>query len=167
MTRRDLILKCAAYGGALILITVLNFSVLGQSASVLPLLLPMAAISAGILEGPRFAAGFGAAAGLLMNTAGHSSFACIALLSALGWVCGLLAEHALRRDLAGNALCAFGAMVLWELWQVLSRLVSGAAALGVLLRAALPEFLWTLALSFPVYGLLRLCCVSFGRIYHE
>lgn len=167
MTRKDFLLKSTAYGVALILITIINFSILGQLPSALPLLLPMASISVGILEGPKFAAVFGTAAGLLMTAAGHNSFACVALLSLLGWVCGLLAEHALRRDLVGNMLCALGAMVLCELWQVISRLVLGVAPFTVLLRTALPEFLWTLALSFPVYWLCLFCCTFFGRIYHE
>lgn len=167
MTRRDLILKCTAYGAALLVIAVLNFSVLARLPISLPLLLPMAPVAAGTLEGPRFGAGYGIAAGLLMAAVSHASLLCIPILSALGWGCGMLALFLLRRDLVGHLLCALAAMVLWELFQVLRLWLRGTAALPVLLKVALPELLWTLLFSLVVYWLCRFCCVHYGRIYHE
>ena len=167
MTRRDFILKCIAYGVALAVITIFNFNILGRLPISLPLLLPMAAVASGILEGPKFGAGFGIAAGLVMATAGHNSLICIPLLALIGWICGILAEHVLRRDLVGHIICAAVVMLLWEVWQVGSRWATHVAAPSLLLKTALPELLWTLIFSFPVYWACRFCCIHYGRIYHE
>ncbi|MGN0985948.1 MAG: rod shape-determining protein MreD [Candidatus Enterenecus sp.] len=167
MTRRDFIIKCLAYGAALAVIAVLNYSVLSRLPISLPLLLPMAAVAVGTLEGPRFGAGFGLAAGLAQSALAHASLLCVPLLSALGWGCGMLALFVLRRDLVGHLICSLGAMVLWELFQVGRRWLGGVAALPVLLKVALPELLWTLLLSLAVYWICRFCCLHYGRIYHE
>ena len=167
MTRRDIIIQWLAYGVALAAITILNFSVLSWLPISLPLLPPMAAGAAGTLEGPRFGAGYGLAAGLVMATIGHASPAAVPLLAALGWCCGMLTQFVLRRDLVGHILCASAAMVLWELFQVLSRCLRGVSSLQVLLKVALPELLWTLLFSLPIYWICRFCCLHYGRIYHE
>lgn len=148
-------------------VAVFNFSLLGRLPISLPLLLPMSAVAVGVLEGPRFGAGHGIAAGILMAAVGHGGLICIPLLSALGWLCGILAQFVLRRDLVGHLICAAGSMVLLELWQVGFRWASGTAALPTLIRVALPELLWTLVFSLPVYWVSRFCCLHFGRIYHE
>lgn len=167
MTRRDIILKWIAYLVALAVITVLNFSVLGRLPISLPLLLPMAAVAVGTLEGPKFGAGFGIAAGLVMATVGHNGLICIPILALLGWLYGLLAQYVLRRDLVGHILCAAGTMLLWEFWQVGFRWATHVAAPGLLLKIALGELVWTLIFSFPVYWICRFCCRHYGRIYHE
>ena len=167
MTRRDITIKWIAYLAALVVVSAFNYCVVSRLPIALPLLLPMAAVAAAVLEGPKFGALFGMAAGLLATATAHKGLFCIPLLALLGWVCGLLAQYVLRRDLVGHALCAVGAVALWELWQVGSRVIRHTAALPVLLRVALPELLWTLVFSFPVYWLFRFCCTHFGRIYHE
>lgn len=167
MTRRDIIIKWIAYGVALVVITIFNFSVLGRVPIALPLLLPMAAVAAGTLEGPKFGAGFGMAAGLVMSTIGHRSVFCIAALALLGWLCGLLALYVLRRDLVGHILCAVSAMLLWEIGQVAYLWATDFAAPALLLKTALGEFVWTLLFSLPVYWVFRFCCRHYGRICHE
>ena len=167
MTRRDIILKWIAYLVALAVITVVNFHLLGRLPIALPLLLPMAAVATGVLEGPRFGAAFGMVCGLAMAATGHSSLFCIPVLALIAWLCGLLAEHVLRRDLVGHFLSAIGVMILWEAYQVLSRVVAHVAAPGLLLLIALGEWFWTLVFSFPVYWICRFCCLHYGRIYHE
>ena len=82
-------------------------------------------------------------------------------------LCGLVSQHVLRRDLVGHFLSAVSVMVLWELYQVISRIVTDVAAPGLLLRIALGEWFWTLVFSFPVYWACRFCCLHYGRIYHE
>lgn len=167
MTRRDLTLKWIAYLVALAVTAVLNFNVLSWLPLSLPLLLPMSAVAVGTLEGPKFGAGFGIVAGLVMATAGHGSLWYIPLLALFGWLTGLLTVHALRRDLVGHLLCAAMVMLLWELWQIGTRMISHTAAPTLLIRVALRELLWTLVFSLPVYGIFRFCCVHYGRIYHE
>lgn len=167
MTRSDITIKWIAYLAALVVVSAVNYSVLSRLPIALPLLLPMAAVAAAVLEGPKFGALFGMYTGLLTAVVGHKGLFCIPLLALLGWACGLLAQYVLRRDLVGHTLCALGATLLWELWQVGSRWVTHTASLPLLLKVALPELLWTLIFSFPVYRLFRFCCTRFGRIYHE
>ena len=143
-------MKWAAYGLALILLAVVNYYVLGPLPMALPLLLPMAAVAVGTLEGAGFGAGFG-----------------IAALSAIGWIAGLVTQYLLRRDVWGHLLCCIATALVWELWAVISRLLSRTAPLIVLGRVALPELGWTLALALPVYWIFRFCCIHYGRIYHE
>lgn len=167
MTRRDTIIKWIAYGAALAVITIFNYYVLGPLPISLPRLLPMAAVAVGTLENPKFGAGFGLASGLLMATIGHDTLLCIPILSAVGWLCGLLTRHVLRRDLVGHLICAVFVAVLWELAQVVSLAVFRNAPLSLVLRVAGPELLWTLLFSFPVYWAARFCCIHYGRIYYE
>ena len=117
MTQRDLVLRGAAYGVALALITIVNYYVLGLLPIPLPLMLPAAAVAVGALEGEKFAAGFGLAAGLLMATAGHASLLVIPVLTAAGWMTSLLTQHVLRRDLVGHLLCMLILLLAWELCQ--------------------------------------------------
>lgn len=167
MTRHDMILKWVAYGLALLAITILNYYVLGPLPIALPLLLPMAAVAVGTLEGSRFGAGFGLAAGLVMSAVEHSSLFLIPLLSAIGFLCGLLTQYVLRRDLVGHLPCAVIVMLLWEVCQGGYHLLHHTAPLAQLIRVALPEMLWTLLFSLPVYWIARFCCLHYGRIYHE
>lgn len=167
VTRRDTILKWLAYGVVLLAVAVFNYYILGPLPIPLPLLLPMAAAAVGILEGHLFGAGFGIAAGLVLATVGHAGAACVPLLAAVGWLCGLLTLYVLRRDFWGHLICAAVTALLWELFQVGVRFLSGVAGLDALLRVAVPELLCTLLFSAPVYWLCRLCCRRYGRIYHE
>ena len=145
MTQRDTTIKVAAYGAALVALMVLNYYVLGPLPIPQPLLLLCGAVAVGTLEGPRFGAGFGLAAGLVMATVGHAGLLCVPAVSAIAWGTGVLTQHILRRDLVGHVLCA----------------------LCALLRVAGPELLWSLLFSFPAYWLGRFCCRYYGRIYHE
>lgn len=167
MTRRDTLIKWIAYGVALAVITIINYYILGRLPMVMPLMLPMAAVAAGILENPKFGAGFGLACGLVMAAIGHQSLICIPVLAIAGWLCGLVSQHVLRRDLVGHLICAVILIVIWELAQLLFHLSGGTASLPLLLKVALPELLWTLVFSFPVYWAARFCCIHYGRIYHE
>ena len=167
MTRRDIIIKWAAYGVMLVLLAAVNYYVLGPIPVPLPLLLPMAAVAVGTLEGAPFGAGFGIAAGLAMSGLGHTGLGCVPALSIAGWLSGLVTQYVLRQDVWGHLICCAATAFLWELWQVLSRLLSHTAPLPVLLHTALPELLFTLALALPAYWAGRFCCVHYGRIYHE
>ena len=167
MTRSDITIKWIAYLVALVVVSGFNYSVLSRFPMALPLLLPMAAVATAVLEGPKFGAAFGMAAGVLTAAVGHKGLLCIPLLALLGWLCGLLAQYVLRRDLVGHTLCAVGTILLWEIWQIGSRWLTHTAALSLLIKVSLPELLWTLVFSFPVYWIFRFCCTRFGRIYHE
>lgn len=159
-------IKWTAYGIVLAVIAIVNYYVLGRLPMALPLMLPMAAVAAGTLENPKFGAGFGLMAGLLLSVLGHRNLLCIPILSVAGCLCAILARH-VRRDLVGNLIYSCVLALLWECVQVLWLLARGTAPILPLLKVALPELLWTVVFSFPVYGLLHLCCVRYGRIYHE
>ena len=167
MTRSDITWKWIAYIVALVVITVFNYNVIGLLPISLPLLFPMAAVATGTLEGAKFGAGFGMVSGLFMAAIGHKSLLYIPILALLGWLCGLLAQYVLRRDLVGHIICAVGTMILWEACQVGFRWATHVAAPALLFKVALPELLWTLLFSLPVYWVCRFCCVHYGRIYHE
>ena len=168
MTRSGFILKWTAYGIALCLVLVFNYYVLALlPLGAVPQLIPIVVMAVGLLEGPRGGAGFGIAAGLVLAASVHASVCWVAILSLCGWVCGLLAQYALRRDVVGFFPAVLAAEGIFCGCKVLFHWVSGTAAPGVLLQVALPEYLWTVVFAGPVYALCRFCCRHFGRIYYE
>lgn len=167
MTRRDFLWKWGSYGIVLILVTIFNYHILTRlPLGAVPLLIQATAVAVGILEGAAAGAGFGLAAGVLLTAATHGSFLWVIVLPLAGWVCGLLAQYVLRRDFVGYLLANLVSGLLYELFEVGSRWLGGTAALPVLLRVAVPEYLWTLVFAVPVYGLCYYCCRHYGRIYH-
>ena len=167
MTRRDTMIKWAAYLIALGVVAVVNYYVLGPLPIALPVLLPVLAVAVGTLEGAPFGAVYGMACGAVMSGLGHAGLWCIAVLAAFGWIAGLCTQYVLRRDVWGHLICSVIALLCWELWEVGSRLLTHTAPPEVLLGVAGPELGWSLALTLPVYWLGRFCCVNYGRIYHE
>lgn len=157
-----------AYGAALALVTVVNYFVLTRlPLPVVPVLIQMMVVAVGILEGAPSGAGFGIAAGVVLSAATHGSMLWVCVLPLAGWVCGLLAQYVLRRDFVGYLLAGLGSMLICEVLQVGSRLLAGTAELSPLLKVAAGEFVWTMVLSAPIYGLCYFCCRYYGRIYHE
>ncbi|NLF35038.1 MAG: rod shape-determining protein MreD, partial [Clostridiales bacterium] len=129
-----------------------------------PLLLPLAAVTAGLLEGSRAGAGFGLLVGLLCDVSYYGSSAVVFAMTLLGVCAGLAAKRGLRQNLGGCMLCCAGALVLLAGVQVLYRLATGVAPLGVLLRVAGPEVLWSLLCAPLVYGLFRLAYRRVGGL---
>jgi uncharacterized membrane protein len=168
MTRRDFIWKWASYSVVLVVVTILNYNVLTLlPLGAVPGLLPTLAVAVGILEGAAAGAGFGLAAGVMQAAATHGSFGWVVVLAAAGWLCGLLAQYVLRRDIVGYLLACLVAGLLREGLEVGLRLLVGTAELSVLLQVAIPEYVWTIVFSIPVYGMCHFCCQHYGRIYHE
>jgi len=149
------------------LVAVVNYYVLGPLPISLPQLLPILAVAGGTLEGAPFGAIYGGVCGAVMSGLGYLGPGCIISLSAFGWLSGLTTQYLLRRDVWGHLICSTAAILIWELWTVGVRLISRTAPMEVLLRTAVPELLWTLALALPVYWASRFCCIHYGRIYHE
>lgn len=168
MTRRDIIWKWTSYGVVLALVVLGNYFVLNRlPLGAVPRLPLVTAVAVGVLEGARAGAGFGMAAGLVLSAATHGSPWWIALLALIGWLCGLLTQYALRRDIWGFLPACLTAALLCEGSAVLWRLLAAVAALPALLQVALPELLWTIAFSLPIYAMCHFCCRHFGRIFHE
>ena len=167
MTRRDIILKWIVYLLALWLTAMVNYYALPSLPIPIPLLLPVLAVAGGTLEGAPFGAVYGMACGAALSGLGGRGALCIAMLSAFGWLAGLIAQYVLRRDIWGHLICSGGMLVLWEIWEVGSRALHGVAPPGVLLRVGASELLCSLIFTLPVYWTGRFCCVHFGRLYHE
>lgn len=168
MTVYDRILRWVIYGAALLLLFGAEQLVFSRLPifGVIPVLLPLALAAAATLEESRFGAAFGMVTGMLLTVSGNG-FWVIPLCSAAGFGLGLLTRYALRQDFVGHL---FGCTILLAIrtaWCVGSRLVTGAAGLPVLLRVALPEFCYSLALAWPVWLLFRFLCKHWGRIYYQ
>ena len=167
MTRRDVIIKWAAYLLILWLTAMVNYYVLPSLPIPMPLLLPVLAVAGGTLEGAPFGAVYGMACGAALSGLGARNTLCIAVLSACGWVAGLIAQYVLRRDVWGCLICSVGVLALWECWEVGVRVLRGVAPAEVLLRVGASELLCSLLFILPVYWAGRFCCIHYGRIYHE
>ena len=167
MTRSDIIVKWTAYLLILWLTAMVNYYALPSLPIPIPLLLPVLAVAGGTLEGAPFGAVYGMACGALLSGLSSRSALCIAALSAFGWIAGLIAQYVLRRDVWGHLICSVVTLVLWEGWEVGTRVLHGVAAAEVLLRVGAHELLCSLLFILPVYWVGRFCCVHYGRIYHE
>lgn len=167
MTRRDIIIKWAAYLLALWLTAMVNYYILPALPVPLPLLLPVLAVAGGTLEGAPFGALYGLLCGAALSGLGGGHAVYIAVLSAFGWVAGLIAQYVLRRDVWGHLICSVAMLVLWEGWEVGVRLLRRVAPPEILLRVAVPELVCSLIFILPVYWAGRFCCIHYGRIYHE
>lgn len=168
MTQRDHMIQWLAYGAALLLTAGLERLVLTRLPllGILPVLLPLALTACATLEGPRAGAGFGIAVGLLLSAETGGSPALIILCSAAGLAIGLMTRYVLRQDFVGHLLCCILVLLVRMLWCVGTRLLAGVAGLDTLLAVGIPELLWSLAFSGPIYLMFRFVCRRWGRIYY-
>ena len=121
---------------------------------VTPMLMPLAAVAAAVLEGATGGAGYGLFVGILCDAAYHGTNGAMTLgLCLLGMAAGALAQYALRQNLVGCLLCSLGALLCIDAVRVAVHLLRGSASLGALLRVAVPEALWSMVFVFPVYAL--------------
>lgn len=161
MARQDWIHKWLCYALALLPVWWLDAYILTRIPvfGVTPLLMPVAVTSVAVLEGVSGGAGFGFGAGLLWATAyagGDGSR--VLVLTLVGMFVGALARYALARSLAGCLICSAGALSVLYLLRGATELFFMRATLWQLLRVALPQLLWTLVWTVPVYGI-------FYRVY--
>ena len=167
MTRRDLVVQWIAYLVILWLTAMVNYYALPSLPIPIPLLLPVLAVAGGTLEGAPFGAMYGMACGAVMSGLGGHGALCIAALSAFGWIAGLIAQYVLRQGVWGHLICSGVMLILWEGWEVGSRVLREVAPTEVLLRVGASELICSLAFILPVYWAGRFCCVHYGRIYYE
>lgn len=158
MTRRDLILKWLLYALALLPILALDLYVLPWFPlfGTIPMLLPVAAITVAVLEGPAAGAGFGLFVGVLSDALIPGLPGAMTLgLSLLGLGAGAAARYGVRQNLLGCLLCSAGALVVIDLIRVAAGLLRGRASLLELLAVALPEIFWSLVFLPLIYGIFR------------
>lgn len=155
MTRRDFLIKWLVYVLALLPILILALYVLPRIPvfGTIPALLPIAAITVAVLEGPVGGAGFGLFVGILSDALipgipGTMTFA----LCFLGACAGAAARYGVRQNLVGCLICSTGAMFLINLIRVVYLLIRGTAPLGILLTTALAEIFWSLVFLPLIYG---------------
>lgn len=156
MTRNDYIIKWLAYALALLPILVLDLFLLPWFPlfGTIPSLLPAAAVTVAVLEGPTAGAGFGLFVGILSDALipglpGAMTFG----LSLLGLGAGAAARYGVRQNFPGCLLCSAGALVIIDLVRVVSSLLQGKASLVALLAVALPEILWSLVFLPLIYAI--------------
>lgn len=158
MTRGDFILKWAIYALALTPILVLGLFLLPWFPifGTVPVLLPAAAITVAVLEGPVAGAGYGLFVGVLSDAfiPGQTGTMTLAL-PILGIAAGIVVRYVLRQNLLGCLVCSAGALVVIDLFRVLSFRLRGVAPLGQLLWVALPEIFWSLLFTPLVYLVYR------------
>ena len=156
MTRRDFLIKWLVYVLALLPILVLDlfflpwFPIFGT----IPTLLPVAAVTVAVLEGPAAGAGFGLYVGVLSDLfipglPGTMTFG----LALLGMGAGAAARYGVRQNLLGCLLCSAGALAVIDLVRIAAALLQGKAALSALLMVALPEIFWSLVFLPLIYGI--------------
>lgn len=156
MTRRDFLIKWLVYGLALLPVLVLTLYVFPWSPifGTIPALLPVAAITVAVLEGPVGGAGFGLFVGILSDalipgTPGTMTFA----LCFLGACAGAAARYGVRQNLVGCLICSAGTMFMINLIRVIYLFLRGTAPLGILLTTALAEVFWSLVFLPLIYGI--------------
>lgn len=156
MTRRDFLLKWLLYALGLLPILALSLYVLPQFPifGIIPSLLPVAAITVAVLEGPVGGAGFGLFVGILSDSLipsipGSMTFG----LAFLGLCAGAAARYGVRQNMLGCLICSSGTLFLINLVRILFLLSKHKATLGALISVALPEIFWSLVFLPLIYGI--------------
>lgn len=156
MTRRDHMIKWLAYVLALLPILVLDLFLLPWFPifGTIPTLLPVAAVTVAVLEGPAAGAGFGLLVGVLSDALIPGTAGAMTLgLSLLGLAAGAAARYGVRQNFLGCLICSAGALTVIDLVRVIVSLLGGAAALPALLAVALPEIFWSLVFAPLIYAI--------------
>lgn len=156
MTRRDFLIKWLVYALALIPILILTLFLFPRIPlfGTVPALLPVAAITVAVLEGPIGGAGFGLFVGILADAMipgipGTMTFA----LSFLGACAGAAARYGIHQNLVGCLICSGSSLVLINLVRVIFLFLRDFAPLGPLLLTAVGEIFWSLVFLPLVYGI--------------
>lgn len=156
MTRRDFILKWLLYALALLPIVLLEIYVFPRLPifGIIPTLLPVAAVTTAMLEGPVAGAGFGLFVGILSDamTPGTPGFSIICL-ALLGYAAGAAARYGIRQNMLGCLICSAGALAVLGLLRIVYSLFRGVASFWRLLLVALPEIVLSLVFLPLIYGI--------------
>ncbi len=154
MTRRDFVLKWLLYALALLPVLVLNLYVFPRFPlrGTIPTLLPLAAITVAVLEGPAGGAGFGLFVGILSDAlipglSGPMTF----VLCFLGLLAGIAARYGVRQNLLGCLICSSTSLFLINLIKVLFALIRSYAPLLTLTKVVVPEIIWSLVFLPLIY----------------
>ena len=156
MTRQDFLIKWGVYALALLPVWFCEAFLLNRFPlfGVAPMLLPLAAIAVAVLEGTVAGAGFGLGVGILCDAVYFNPDGAMTVgLCLLGVGAGALSQYVVRQNLVGCLLCSLLALVCIDGVRILANLLTGAAALPVLLSLAGREIAWSMVFVLPVYAL--------------
>lgn len=158
MTQRDFILKWLLYALALLPVLILELYVLPWFPifGIIPSLLPVAAVTLAVLEGPVAGAGFGLFVGILSDALipslpGAMTFT----LALLGLSSGTAARYGVQQNMLGCLVCSAGGLIAIGLVRVVFSLLGGKATLWSLLAVALPEIILSLVFLPLIYAIFR------------
>ena len=167
MTRRDYIIQWVAYGITLLVVTGMERLFFNRIPvhGVIPVLLPLALVACAVLEGAKSGAGYGIAVGVMMVVGAGGGYWRIVVCAAAGLCSGLLARYVIRHDFVGHLLCCLLVLFLRMTWCIGIRLLNEVASFEVLINVGLPELLWSMVLSIPIYFIYRFICRRWGRQY--
>ena len=156
MTRRDFLVKWLVYVLALLPVLVLALYVFPwvPVLGTIPALLPVAAITVAVLEGPVGGSGFGLFVGILADALipgipGTMTFA----LCCLGAWSGAAARYGVHQNMIGCLICSGISLFLINIVRVIYLSLRGTAPLGTLLLTAAGEIFWSLVFLPLVYGI--------------
>ena len=156
MTRRDFLIKWLVYALAMLPVLILALYLFPSIPllKVSPALLPVAAITVAVLEGPAGGAGFGLFVGILADALipgipGTMTFA----LSLLGACSGAAARYGVQQNLIGCMICSGGSLIFINLVRVVFLFLRHTAPFVPLLLTALGEIFWSLVFLPLVYGI--------------
>ena len=156
MTQRDHTIKWFCYALAFLVVVILENEVFARLPvlGVLPIMAPVAVVAVAVFEGATAGTIFGLAAGVFCDslylTGGGMTVAC----TLMGLGSGIVAQYAFSASLVGCYICAAVSLAALDGVRVLSYLLRGEALEG-LLRIAVPEVLYSLVLTLPVYFIIR------------
>ena len=155
MTRRDFGIKWTIYALALVLVLLINLYVLPWYPifGTIPALLPVAAVTVAVLEGPEAGAGFGLAVGVLSDAfiPGTLPGAMTFSLCLLGLAAGAAARYGVRQSLLGCLLCSAVALTAIDAVRVAGYRLMELGELPALLGVAIQEILWSLVFTPFIY----------------
>ncbi len=131
---------------------------------VSPLLLPLAAVAAGLLGSPGWGGAFGLLGGLLCDAAlGGGGLLFTVALTAMGFFSGFLGEFVLARGVPSFALLGVLALLLSAALQMFRLLFYDRAAPWPLIRTGLVQTLASLIFMLPLYYCVRRALRSWRR----
>ena len=162
MTRRDFIIKWLMYVLGLLPIFLFSLYILPQLPifGTIPALLPVAAITVAVLEGPIAGGGFGLFIGILSDAFIPGLPGAMTLgLTVLSFASGAAARYGVRQNLAGCLLCSLGSLFFINLVRIARGFFSGQAALPALLAVAGQEIVCSLIFAPLVYAIFRWVCL--------
>lgn len=159
MEKRKALIKWFFYAALLWLFTILQMMVFPhlRLMGVSPSLIPMLAAIVAVFEGPVGGGAYGFAAGLLLDAFYYPPEGFYTLLLMLGaMVFGVLAQQALRKTLITSLICSLAMLaVLNLLYFMIFLMITGRSGPSALLTVSLPEILYSMPFSIPLYFLCR------------